>query len=112
MLAEDKLWGPIEVKKWKETPCISGRLASETDVRQGRAVFYLAGGAVVPMKIPLPACAIHHDQETKQATPVILIQAEESPKAKTIGFRFLTGGNGVCTLAELEILKAPDERFK
>jgi hypothetical protein len=50
--------------------------------------------------------------QSKKATAVILVQAEEMPKVKTIGFRFLSGGNGVCTLAELEILKGPDERFK
>ena len=102
------------MQKWKDTPCVSGRLATEQDVKEGRAVFYISGdrSELKPIKISLPACAIHHDLQSKKATPVILIQAEETPKVKAIGFRFLSGGNGVCTLAELEILKSPDERFK
>ena len=110
--AQDKLWGRIDLTRWKETSYISGRLATEKDVKDGIAVFYIAGDGITPLKIKLPACAVHHDVETKIATPVILVQAEETPKAKTIGFRFITGGNGICTLAELEILQGPDERFK
>ena len=110
-VAEDKLWGPIDMKSWKSTPCISGRVASETDVKEGRAAFYIEGerSTLKPIPLSLPACAVLHDE--KKETPIILIQAEETPKSKTIGFRFLGGGNGVCTLEELEILKAPDERF-
>ncbi|HWZ94937.1 MAG TPA: hypothetical protein VNW30_07065 [Opitutaceae bacterium] len=113
-IAGDKLWGPVDMKHWKTTPCVSGRLATEQDVREERATFYLSGdrSELKPILIPLPACAIHHEEKEKRATPVILIQAEETPKIKTVGFRYLGGGNGVCTLAELEILKEPDGRFK
>lgn len=111
-IAEDKLWGPIDMKSWMATPCVSGRLATEQDVKEGRAVFYIEGerSTLKPMVLSLPACAIL--REEKKETPVIVIQAEETPKSKTIGIRFLGGGNGVCTLEELEILMAPDERFK
>lgn len=112
--SDDTLWGPVDMHQWKDTPCISGRLATEQDIKEGKAVFYLDGdrSELKPIQISLPACAIWHDSESKKATPVILVQAEETPKVKAIGFRFLSGGNGVCTLAELEILKSPDERFK
>ena len=112
--SEDTLWGPIDMKKWKDTPCVSGRLATEQDVKEGRAAFYISGdrSELKPIKISLPACAIQHDSKSNKDTPVILIQAEETPTVKAVGFRFLSGGNGVCTLAELEILRSPDERFK
>jgi hypothetical protein len=112
--SEDNLWGPIDMHKWKDTPCISGRLATEQDIKDGKAVFYISGdrSELKPLDISLPACAIWHDAQSKKDTPVILIQAEETPKLKAVGFRFLSGGNGACTLAELEILKSPDERFK
>jgi hypothetical protein len=99
------------MKSWMSTPCVSGRIASETDVKEGRAAFYIEGerSTLKPIALSLPACAIL--REEKKVTPVILIQAEQTPKSKTIGFRFLGGGNGVCTLEELEILMAPDERF-
>jgi hypothetical protein len=111
-IAEDKLWGPIDMAHWRATPCVTGRLAIEQDVKEGRAVFYIAGeqSTLKPIPLLLPACAILHDE--KKATPVILIQAEESPEIKEVGYRNLSGGNGICTIAELEILKEPDERFK
>jgi hypothetical protein len=112
--SEDTLWGPIDVKKWRDIPCVSGRLATEQDVKEGKAAFYLGGNRseLKPIKISLPACAIQHDAKSNKDIPVILIQAEETPKIKVIGIRFLSGGNGVCTLEELQILKGPDERFK
>ncbi len=111
-IAEDKLWGPIDMRSWKSTPCVSGRLATEQDVKEGRATFYIAGdkATLKPIAMSLPACAIL--REEKKETPVIVIQAEETPKSKTVGVRFLAGGNGVCTLEELEFLVAPDARFK
>lgn len=110
---QSRLWGPIDMRKWRETPCVSGRLATEKDVKEGRATFYVSGDPSDsrPLKIPLPACAVHHDTESGKATPVILIQAEETPKIKAVGYRFLRGGNGACTISELEILEEPDNRF-
>jgi hypothetical protein len=111
-IAQDKLWGPIDMKSWKATPCVSGRLATEQDVKGGRATFYIEGDRTTlkPIALLLPACAIL--REEKKETPVIVIQAEETPKSKTVGVRFLEGGNGVCMLEELELLAAPDARFK
>ena len=111
-IAQDKLWGPIDMRSWKATPCVFGRLATEQDVKEGRATFYIDGdrATLKPITLSLPACAVL--REEKKETPVIVIQAEETPKSKTVGVRFLGGGNGVCTLEELEILPAPDERFK
>jgi len=110
--AKDKLWGPIDMKNWKAIPCVSGRPATEQDVKEGRAAFYITGDQTTlkPILLTLPACAIL--REGYKETPVIVIQAEETPESKTVGVRFLGGGNGVCTLGELEILAAPDARFK
>jgi hypothetical protein len=89
------------------------RLATEADVKEGRAVFFVTGDpSVKPLDLALPCCAIWNDTEKKRAVPVIVIQAVQSAKVTAVGFRFLAGGNGVCLLSELEILKGPDERFK
>jgi hypothetical protein len=77
-------------------------------------MFYIGGDLkeVVPLALRLPACAILHKTDAKAAVPVKIIQAEETPKSKLIGFRFISGGNGICTLAEVEILDGPDKRFQ
>ena len=112
--SEDKLWGPVDMVHWRDTPAISGRIAVEKDVKEGRAAFYVTGDPNThrAISIALPACAILHESGAKTVTPVIVIQAEETPRSKTVGYRPLGGGNGVCTLAELEILEGPDERFR
>lgn len=59
----------------------------------------------------LPACAIHHDVDNGKARPVVVIQVERAPHQIIAGVRLLEGGNMICTLAELEIVEQPDERF-
>ena len=109
----DDLWGPINLKNWKATPCINGRVATRNDVQKGIAVFYLENSNdVKPIQINLPSCALHIDQETKKETPVILIQAEKSKGQELIGYRFLNGGNGIALLIEFKLLDKPNEKFK
>jgi hypothetical protein len=103
--------GAINMAKWNETPCVSGRLATKQDVEEGRATFYYPQDKA-PVKIPLPLCAIHNDPKSKESTPVIVIQVEETPKGKRAGYRSLLGLPGSCPLSELEILNGPDKRFK
>lgn len=110
--SEGQLWGPINMKIWRETPCLVGRIATEADVKDGRAAFYVTGDPVMKaLDIPLPACAILHGEKEKEI-PIIVIQAVQTSKITAIGYRLLSGGNGVCSLSEIEILKEPDERFK
>ena len=88
-----------------------GRLATQRDVDDGRAVFVSEGIAQVH-EVSLPAPAIVTEEEIGEPTPVIVIQAEElDDEVVAIGYRFLDGGNGICTLAEVAFLREPDERF-
>jgi len=111
--AADELWGPVNPAAWKSVPCVTARPATEQDVKDGRAAFYLSGppGGVRAIMISLPHCAIWHDKEHHRDVPVVCIQAEDYGKAKAVGFRFLTGGNGVCLLSELDLLDEPNEMF-
>jgi hypothetical protein len=110
---EGVLWGPIDMRTWKQVPCVTSRVVTQKDIDEGRAVFRIDGppGAVKPIELGLPRCAIWHDQKTKKDVPVVVVQAEEAGKIQAAGIRFLGGGNVACLLSELTLLEGPDERF-
>jgi hypothetical protein len=104
------IWGRIDASAWQRTPCVHGRVASENDVREGRAVFYVDGPSQAA-QVPLPRCALLRE-EGGSILPVILIQAEARYDGEVlVGYRPLRGGNGICTLRELDLLDGPDEMF-
>ena len=110
----DELWGEIDIQHWRDIPHISGRVASEEDVEAGRAVFYLGNPDEIGVQsydVSLPPCAIFTDEESGEDIPVIIIQAEQAEDMINVGYRFLDGGNGMCTLPEIELLDEPDDRF-
>lgn len=105
------LWGRIQSENWRDTPCVLGRVASEGDVQQGRAVFYVDGPSQAA-DVPLPRCALLHEDRGK-AMPVILIQAESRDDGKVLlGYRPLSDGNGICMLEDVDLLDGPDEMFR
>jgi hypothetical protein len=100
----DDLWGALDRERWPSTPCIEGRAAVEQDVRDGRAVYYVEGPSK-PIDISLPHCARLHEEGCCPAIPVIIIQAERPDGGDVlIGYRPLSGGNGICTLDEIELV--------
>ena len=107
-----ELWGPIDVRNWRLTPSLNGRVATEQDVESGTATFYVSSETSRPYAIELPAPAIVREEGIGEPTPVIVIQAEElDADTVAIGYRFLDGSNGICTLPECEFLSEPDSRF-
>ena len=60
-----------------------------------------------------PAFAVLHPENgQKEKLPVIAIQAESHIAGQVlIGYRPLSGGNGICTLDEIDLLDAPDEQY-
>src|ERR1022692_721031 len=104
----EDLWGAVDRQAWRETPCTIGRAANEQDVREGRAVFYVEGPSE-PVGLTLPHCGLLRE-ENGQKLLVIIIQAESHQAGEVlIGYRPLRGGNGICTLHEVDLLAAPDE---
>lgn len=104
----------IDLQHWQNLPHVSHRLASEADAKEGRAVFYLGnpgGISAHPYDIGLHHCAILNDEESGEKIPVIIVQAERADDVVYVGYRFLTGGNGVSFLWELELLDEPDNTF-
>ena len=101
---------PIDLKRWRETPSVRGRTATDLDVNAGRAVFAVGGE---PVDLELPACAIVTEEEVGEATPVIAIQAERLEDGTVaVGYRLLDGGTGIAALEDVEFLSEPDERFR
>ncbi len=112
-MSED-LWGPIDIRELPRIPFLSGRLASVDDVKAGRAVFYLENTAEIgakPGRQPLPCCAILREEGSGSEIPVVVIQIEEAEGKCYIGYRPLSGGNGIATPGEFEFLPGPDKRF-
>ena len=104
------MWEEIEPNTWKDVPCIVGRTATEEDIEKGIAVFAAPSGSEV-YKIDLPICVIEIDEESGNRVPAIVIQAEEAQDTVLFGVRYLAGGNGVCTINDVEILSGPNSEF-
>lgn len=101
---------PVDMKRWRDTPAIEGRAATEMDVNAGRAVFAVGGE---PIGIDLPACAIVREEGVGEPTPVIVIQAERIEDGTiAVGFRLLDGEPGIANFEDVEFLSEPDERFR
>ncbi|WP_147431756.1 hypothetical protein [Tenacibaculum discolor] len=97
---------PINLKNWTETPHISGRLATEEDVKNGNATFRIEGKRQEheALDVKIPSLAYHIDQKTNMKTPVVVIQGEQIGDQKVVGIRYLDGTDGVCLLFELEFV--------
>lgn len=91
---------------------LTGRVATQDDVNAGLAVFATEGADSVraPLSITVPQYAYHRDQESRQLIPVIIVQAERAGPLEMIGYRTLTGGDGVALRAEFDFLGASTPR--
>jgi hypothetical protein len=108
---ETQIMNKIDLENWTDTPHVSGRLATESDVNSGAATFVIDGQGEEhkPLNIQIPALAFQIDLDTKEKTPVILIQGELVGEQQIVGIKYLDGTDGVCTLSELEFVESPDE---
>lgn len=99
----------IDMKRWRSTPSVSGRPATDADVNAGRAVFAVGGE---PVDVDIPSPAIVREDGIGEETPVIVIQAELlEDGAIAVGYRLLDGGAGIAPMDDVEFLSEPDERF-
>jgi hypothetical protein len=102
---------PFNKNNWQQTPHVKGRIATDNDVKERKAVFVInpKKGIHKPIDIQIPSLAYHIDQETKERTLVVVIQAEECNNQKVAGIRYRDGNEGACLLYELEFLdRYPD----
>lgn len=104
----------IELDHWKDVPCLTDRVATEEDVRAGRAIFYIRPLNNISVRfedIGLPHCAIFKDENEHQY-PVVVVQSELAGDIHYVGFRFLERGNGIGFRTEVELLDKPNELFQ
>ncbi len=107
MAERDDLWGPIDAKRWRDTPCIVGRVATEDDVRAGFAVFYVEGVSN-PATFTLPRCGLLKNNEGS-ALLVVVIQAESRYDGQVLfGYRPFNGGNGICMNYDVQFVDGPE----
>lgn len=106
-MKEENLWGAIELSKWQQTPYIKDMIATEQDVKNGRAVFYVENYGVdhEPLNISIPSVAYQFDEENNSKELAIVIQGERVGENEYVGVRYMEGGNGVCRLSELEFVE-------
>jgi len=111
---ETDLWGVVEAQGWREVPCLLGRVATEDDVKAGRATFYIRTAHESDahfVDIGIPHCAIWTNEKDERV-PVVIIQSESANGDHYIGFRFLDGGNGVGLFFEFQLFDEPNELFQ
>ena len=100
----------IDLKRWRDTPSVSGRAATDADVNAGHAIFAIGGE---PVDLDIPSPAIVREEGVGEATPVIVIQAERLEDGTVaVGYRLIDGGAGISPLDDVEFLSEPDERFR
>jgi len=97
-------WPVFEINSWKSILAINGKIATESDAKNGFAVFCLKN--VVEHKlfeIDLPKLAyLTNEDDSKEL--IVVIQAESTEKGVVIGYRNPNGGNGAGFLQEFEFL--------
>ena len=104
---EESTPNAFNLDNWINTPHVSERIATETDVKLGAAVFVIdsPGKEHAALAIEIPALAFHVDTETNEKKPGVVIQGEQVGDQKVIGIKYLDGSYGVCTLEELEFIE-------
>ena len=111
MTDPDDLWGPITELEWPEVPCTLGRVATQEDIANGSAVFAIESAKPHrPWSMVLPRCGLEHRSDGTTVA-VIVVQAEEFNGKVMLGVRYITGGNDVCTIDEVDLFDDPPAGF-
>ena len=104
------MWEEIKIENWNAVPCVSGRVATEQDIKEEKAVFYIPNGSE-PYETELPLFAVQIDEEKNTRVPCVVIQIEVCSAGTTVGVRYFDGGNGVGMANEFEFYNDIPEEF-
>lgn len=102
--------GAYKKNEWDKVAFIRNRIANKEDVIAGRAVFYIEDvekeyHSYLPIPTSIPSLVFQVDSETRIKTLAVIIQAEKVNEDSIIGVRYFEGGNGICSLNEIEFIE-------
>ena len=107
----NSVWAPVDLSAWSSVPAVTGRIATEEDVRQGAAVFFdRTGESSVYGEVDLPALAIYTNSGDGSQEQVVVIQLETKDNKVLAGVRPLEGGSLICTIEQLNFVSESDLR--
>ncbi len=93
--------------EWPELPLsafIAGRLATEADVFEGRAVFYEDGSKAWPLDIVIPQYGVL-SRDDGAALRVVIVQAQQNERGSSIvGLRDAKGQEYVADIREVRLV--------
>ncbi len=102
-------WPAFEINTWRTIPVINGKIATESDAKNGFAVFCLKNVAEhKAFEIDLPKLAYLTNEDDDSKELIVVIQAELTENGVVIGYRNPNGGNGAGFLYELEFLNSEE----
>jgi hypothetical protein len=109
---------PIDRKNWKETKFISRRIATESDVENDSAVFFINNAKkhkADDIDLPTLAQIIDYDEVNDDLHEVVIVIQVESinDEYDVIGYRKFSGETGSCLGTDVKWLRDSEiEKFK
>ncbi|MGR4865140.1 hypothetical protein [Caulobacter sp. LARHSG274] len=100
-------YAPSPQPPWPELPAtdfVRGRLATEADVEQMRAVFAGNVPGAKPLEIDIPQYAIFQNENEGAAVRAIVVQAETALGRELVGLVDLTGRSHMQFLSDVQLL--------
>lgn len=96
----------ININNWMKVPHVNGRLATQEDVKNNRAIYISSKSEkYVPLDLDIPFLAYFINARTERKDTVVVIQANMTNDGIYTGFRsFHTGGYGTSLLKDLVLI--------
>ena len=104
---DSKLYPPINIRSWRNTPVINGRLPTYPETQNGLSLMYYdkkKNPDAKPYNMTLPKLASFYNPNTKRIDIVVVIQIVQTANDTIAGYRYLTGGDGTHNFRDFHLL--------
>jgi hypothetical protein len=100
------LFPAIDIKSWKNTPVVNGRLPTREETSNGTSLLYYENPTpdIKAYDITLPKLAYYNKQDAQKGELVVVIQVVQTAEDTLVGYRPLAGGNGASYFSEFRFL--------